>query len=200
MRARGFTLLELLAAIAVLAVLSALSFRGLTSVLETEARLQGDSRRWNDLSICFAQLGEDMTMAVDRPVRGGDARTLPALLLAGGALAPASMERAQLVLTRLGIGEGALAQGVPRRVGYRLRDDKLEYLVWPSPDVGPGTVPEAYVLLDRVSSVRWQALDGQGRWLDAWPSPQAAEGLPRAVAVRVTFPGGEEVMRIVALR
>ena len=54
MRARGFTLLELLAAIAVLAVLGALGFRGLSSVLEAESRLQAETRRWNDLALVFS--------------------------------------------------------------------------------------------------------------------------------------------------
>ena len=70
MRPRGFTLLELLAAMAVLAVLGALGFRGLSSVLEAESRLQVETRRWSDLALLFSQLSEDMTMAVERPVRG----------------------------------------------------------------------------------------------------------------------------------
>ena len=200
MRTRGFTLLELLAAIAVFAVLSALSFRGLSSVLESEARLQVDSRQWGDLSVSFAQLGEDLAMSVERPVRGADARRLPALLLSDDPRTSALTDGAQIVLTRLGPGMGSTAQGVPRRVGYRWRDDKLEYLVWPSPDAAPGTTPEAYTLLERVAGVRWQALDGQGRWLDAWPSAQAQEVLPRAIAVRITLASGEELVRIVALR
>jgi len=200
MRSRGFTLLELLAAIAVLAVLSALSFRGLSSVLDTEARLQGESRLWDDVSLCFAQLDEDLTMAVDRPVRGSDDVESPALLLAGPEGGSAAVEGAQLVLTRLGIGEGGTAQRVPRRVGYRLREGKLEYLVWPSPDVAPGARPAVYVLLEHIGNVRWQALDAQGRWLDAWPAGQQAGVLPRAIAVRLGVPGGQEVTRVVALK
>jgi general secretion pathway protein J len=199
-RQRGFTLLELLAAMTVLAVLSALSFRGLSSVLETEARLQAQTRLWSDVALHFAQLGEDMTMAVERPVRDADERTSPALRLAGSARESESMEGAQLVFTRLGIGEGAAAQSVPRRVGYRLREDKLEYLVWPAPDLGPGAQPTAYVMLEGVGAARWQALDAQGRWLDAWPAGGEAGTLPRAISVRLTLAGGEEVSRVLALR
>jgi len=199
-RSRGFTLLELLAAIAVLAVLSALSFRGLSSVLDTEARLQGESRLWDDVSLCFAQLDEDLTMAVDRPVRGSDDAEGPALLLVGSEGGSAAVEGAQLVLTRLGIGEGGTAQRVPRRVGYRLREGKLEYLVWPSPDAAPGAQPAVYVLLEHVGNVRWQALDAQGRWLDAWPTGQQTGLLPRAIAVRLGVAGGQEVTRVVALK
>jgi len=196
MRSRGFTLLELLAAIAVLAVLGALGFRGLSSVLDAESRLQAETRRWNDLALFFSQLGEDTTMAVERSVREFPGRTSPALSLRE----PTDPIDPHLVLTRLGIGEGSAAQSAPRRVGYRLRGGKLEYLVWPSPDGVPGAPPAAYVALEHVAAVQWQALDADGRWVDAWPAGPAANALPRAISVRLTLAGGDEVTRILALR
>jgi general secretion pathway protein J len=196
MRQRGFTLLELLAAMAVLAVLGALGFRGLSSVLEAEARLQAETRRWNDLALLFSQLGEDMTMAVERPVREFAGGTSPALRLqeATDPIHP------HLVLTRLGIGEGSAAQSAQRRVGYRLREGKLEYLVWPSPDGVPDVPPTAYVALEHVASVQWQALDADGRWVNSWPAGRAANALPRAISVRFALSSGDEVTRILALR
>lgn len=196
MRPRGFTLLELLVAVAVLAVLGALGFRGLSSVLEAESRLQAETRRWNDLALVFSQLGEDMTMAIERPVREFPGRTSPALSLQE----PTEPIHPHLVVTRLGIGEGSAAQSAPRRVGYRLREGKLEYLVWPSPDGVPGVPPAAYVALEQVAAVQWQALDAEGRWVNVWPAGPAANALPRAISVRFTLAGGEEVTRILALR
>jgi general secretion pathway protein J len=193
---RGFTLLELLAAMAVLAVLGALGFRGLSSVLEAESRLQAETRRWNDLALLFSQLGEDTTMAVERPVRELAGRSSPALSLQ----APSEPTHPYLVLTRLGIGEGSAAQSAQRRVGYRLREGKLEYLVWPSPDGAPGVQPAAYVALEHVASVHWQALDADGRWVNSWPAGRAANALPRAISVRLSLAGGDEVTRILALR
>jgi general secretion pathway protein J len=196
MRPRGFTLLELLAAMAVLAVLGALAFRGLSSVLDAESRLQAETRRWNDLALVFSQLGEDMTMAVERPVRGLAGRTSPALSLRE----PTDPIDPHLVFTRLGIGEGSAAQSAPRRVGYRLREGNLEYLVWPSPDGAPGVAPTTHVALEHVAAVQWQALDADGRWVNAWPAGPAANTLPRAISVRLTLAGGDEVTRILALR
>jgi general secretion pathway protein J len=196
MRPRGFTLLELLAALAVLAVLGVLGFRGLNSVLETESRLQAETRRWNDLALLFSQLGEDMTMAVERPVREFAGRTVPSLNLQEST----DPNHPQLVLTRLGIGEGSAAQSAQRRVGYRLREGKLEYLVWPSPEGAPGVPPAAYVALEHVASVQWEALDAEGRWVNAWPAGRAANVLPRAISVRLALAGGGEVTRILALR
>jgi general secretion pathway protein J len=196
MRPRGFTLLELLAALAVLAVLGALGFRGLNSVLETESRLQAETRRWNDVALLFSQLGEDMTMAVERPVREVAGGMSPALSLQEST----DPNHAHLVVTRLGIGEGSAAQSAQRRVGYRLREGKLEYLVWPSPESAPGVPPVAYVALEQVASVKWEALDTDGRWVNAWPAGRAANALPRAISLRLALASGGEVTRIVALR
>ena len=196
MRHRGFTLLELLAAMAVLVVLGALGFRGLSSVLEAESRLQAETSRWNELALLFSQISEDMTMAVERPVRGLAGRTSPALSLQ----ASTDSNQPQLVLTRLGVGEGSVAQSAPRRVGYRLREGKLEYLVWPSPDGVPGVPPAAYVALEQVTSVQWEALDADGRWVNAWPTGPAVNALPRAVSVRLALADGGEVTRILALK
>jgi general secretion pathway protein J len=213
LRNRGFTLLELLVAIAILAVVGALGYRGLNSVLEAEARLQSESRRWSDIALLFSQLSEDLTMAVGRTARDAAGLTGPALALTGGA-APAvdagsamasggttvAGADAQLVVTRLGIGEGAAGQSAPRRVGYRLRDGALEYLVWPDLDAAPGTAPAAYELLGGVADLKWQALDLDGRWGSVWPASGSADTLPRAVSVRVTLADGSEITRILPLR
>src|SRR3970282_471233 len=185
---------------AVLAILGSLAFRGLDSVLDAEARLQGESRRWNDVSLLFSQLGEDLTMAVERTSRDGADRTRPALQLRSAPGESATGDDAQLVVTRLGIGEGAAAQSAPRRVGYRLREGTLEYLVWPALDSGPGSEPQAYAVLENIADVRLQALDFEGRWADDWPGAQPASALPRAVTMRIALPGGETITRIVALR
>jgi len=199
-RPRGFTLLELLVAMAVFAILGALGFRGLNSILDAEARLQSESRRWSDVSLLFSQLSEDLTMAVERSARDAADGTSPALLLRGTPSESTSGDDAQLVVTRLGIGEGAAAQSAPRRVGYRLREGMLEYLVWPSLDSAPGTAPEAYEVLENVADLQLQALDFDGRWAPAWPAARAASALPRAVTVRIVLSGGETITRILQLR
>jgi general secretion pathway protein J len=199
-RQRGFTLLELLVALAVLALLGALGYRGLDSVLDAESRLQAESRRWDDVSLLFSQLSEDLAMAVERSARDDADRASPALLLRDAGGDAASADDAQLMVMRLGIGEGAATQSAPRRVGYRLRDGALEYLVWPAPDSAPGAVPTSYAVLENVADLQLQALDFDGRWTTAWPAGRAASALPRAVTVRIVLAGGEEISRILPVR
>jgi prepilin-type N-terminal cleavage/methylation domain-containing protein len=103
-RAPGFTLIELLAALAVLAVLATLSFRGLSSVLDAEAHVREEARRWDEAGLLLAQLREDVFSST----------------------AIGSVGEGQLVLERF----GELPGMPPRRVEYRLRDGAVEYLAW----------------------------------------------------------------------
>ena len=196
----GFTLLELLVAMAVLAVLSALSFRGLSSVLDAQARLQAESRRWNDVSLLVSQMSQDVATAIDRPVRDSLDRVGSALIVRGAPAGADDLDEGQLVITRLGRGDGGTTQGSLRRVGYRLRDGTLEYLRWPAPDPAPGTDLVVEPALDDVTELQIQALDHDGTWTSVWPAARPAGALPRAVAVQIGLAGGERITRILPLR
>lgn len=174
-RVPGFTLIELLAALAVLAVLSSLCFRGLASVLDTEAHVRDEMRRWNEVALLLAQLREDISSAAD--ARG----------LALGAT------DAGLALTRFAELPGA----PPRRVGYRLREGTVQYLVWSTPGAA---APEgaAYPVLEGVVDLRFTALREDGSWTPAWPA--GAPALPRAVAVDLVLARGERITRLYPLR
>lgn len=193
MRARagaGFALLELLVALAVLAVLAAISYRGLGAVLGAEAAVQAESRRWNEVAALFAQMGRDFSLAVARPARDGAGSARPAFLLADGAVE----------LTRLGDPEGGAAQSPPRRVGYRLSERRVEYLVWPALDAAPGAQPQALPVLERVAQLRLRALAPGGAWAAAWPAAGAEAALPAAVEARVLLEDGGEVVRLFPVR
>ncbi|MGE0311173.1 MAG: type II secretion system protein J [Lautropia sp.] len=63
----GFTLLELLIAIALMAVLALLSWRGLDTVLQTRTRLETESAELRSLTLAMSQMEEDL--AHSTPVR-----------------------------------------------------------------------------------------------------------------------------------
>src|SRR5262245_48616856 len=158
----GFTLLELLVALAVLAVLASLSFRGLSSVLGAEARVREESRRWSEVGLLLGQLREDLAAAIE----------------GRGFALGASMD-AVIVSTRFADQPGA----APRRIGHRLRERSVEYLLWPQgTDSGPPAA--AYAVLGNVAQMRFSALRDDGSWAPVWPVGQA---LPHAVAVELVL-------------
>jgi general secretion pathway protein J len=195
---RGFTLVELLAVIAVLAVLSMLGFRGLASVLESEKRLDAETQRWKDATALFAQFGHDLSLAVERPVRDAADRPRAALLLRG-AESPDAMD-ARLEISRLGEREGGASQGDLRRVGYRLRGNTLEYLVWPAIDAAPASAPAVHAAMEDVVELRLRALGHDGAWRAAWSGDGPARALPRAIELQLALSGGVRITRLFALR
>jgi len=169
-RAPGFTLIELLAALAVLAVLATLSWRGLSSVLDAEAHVREEARRWNEVGLLLAQLREDVLSTI----------------------AVGGVGEGQLVLERFGDVPGT----PPRRVGYRLRDGAVEYLLWPSDRTADAQAP-GQAVLGGVAELRFTALREDGTWTAVWPPGPA---LPRALAVELVLARGEHVTRLYPLR
>ena len=196
MRQRGFTLVEMLVALTIFALMSVLAYRGLTAVLETRAHLTEDNRRWRDIALTLAQLEQDLTMVVDRPVRDSGDLQQPALVGDPSAIGSTA---AQLSLSRTGMG---WQTGVPadvQRHGYRLNNGTLEQLVWPVLDQAPHSVPEVQPLLERVRRFELRYLDGAGNWQPRWPLPGVAATLPAAVEVVVELDAGGTVTRVFAL-
>jgi general secretion pathway protein J len=193
---RGFTLVEMLAAMAVLAVLAAVGLRGLSSILESEARVRAETRRWNDVALVMTQVGRDLALAVARPAHDGAGNARAALIVGG----IQDGIHSQLELTRLGDDDNGPWQGEPRRVGYRLRERTLEYVVWPVLDDAPGTQPAVSPVLEGVTDLRLRTLDEDGAWASVWPAGGAPAAQPRGVELQLTLEGGARIRRFFALR
>jgi general secretion pathway protein J len=189
----GFTLLEVLIAIAIVALLALMGYRALSALSESESRLSAEATRWRTLDLFFARLEADLREAVPRPARSGAAREaawLAAVDAAGnGALA----------FSRAGPDFAIDPGSIGQRLGYRLRNGSIEVLYWPGYDRPRDGEPAAYALLSGVTQFRLSYLTGTGIWVDSWPIGGEAD-LPRATRVMVTLASGEEIERWLALR
>lgn len=92
-RSRGFTLVELLVALAILAVLAVLGWRGLDAVLGNEARARAEFDRWDGVELALRQLARDPSPQAYR-VRDGRLEYAGVVLLEGVARIELQEEKA----------------------------------------------------------------------------------------------------------
>jgi general secretion pathway protein J len=189
----GFTLLEILIAIAIVALLALMGYRALSALSESESRLSAEATKWRTLDLFFARLEADLREAVPRPARSG-AAIEPAWLAAVDAAGNGA-----LAFSRAGPDFAIDPGSVGQRLGYRLRNGSIEVLYWPGYDRPRDGEPTAYALLSDVTQFRLSYLTATGIWVDNWPIGGDAD-LPRATRVMVTLASGEEIERWLALR
>ena len=67
--ARGFTLIELMAALLILALLAMMSYRGLGAVQEARAHVEQETSKWRRIASFCARFEKDAQLAAPRPVR-----------------------------------------------------------------------------------------------------------------------------------
>ena len=193
-RSTGFTLIEVLLALAIFGVISVLAYRATAALTDGEARLSAEAQRWRNLEALFTRFEADIRQAVPRDSRAG-ARTEPAWL----ALQADAAGNAALVLSRAG-AEFADEPGIAgQRIGYRLRGHAVEIAYWPQLDNAADRQPAVYTLVDGVTAFRIAYLSRAGAWRDSWPL-QGEAALPRAVRVDLKLDSGEEIERWFALR
>lgn len=185
----GFTLLELLVAIAVFSVMAALGYRGLSGILD--ARLGIDARQ-NEFARVVSTVSlfrQDVENAVSRSVRDEFGDSVPALR--GG------IDGALLELTRHAPAGRFRAAGVDLlRIEYRLEGDRLLRLTWDELDRFQGSVPRSRVMLTGVESFDLRFFDDT--WTGFWPLERGfatLNELPAAVEVSLRWTDGRTLRR-----
>lgn len=182
--AAGFTLLELLIAMAIFAIVSMLAYGGLRSVQTTSEGVREAGAKLAELQTGFLVLGRDIEQSIDRPIRDAFGQAQPAFVGARGAVGEF------LEFTRGGWRNPAgFARSHLQRVGYALQDDKLVRLTWNALDRSYGAEPQERVLIAGVKSVTARYLDQDRQWQDQWPKLQTGDAAPAAlpIAVEVTM-------------
>jgi len=188
---RGFSLLEMLVAVALFAVASALAWGGLRALVQAQEQSAQVTARLGRLQFAIGLLERDAMGAARRGVRD-----------AYGAPRPAFEGTAQrLEFTRLGHANPlSLPRAELERVAWQKRDDQLLRLRWPVLDRAPGTRPIEDVLLDGVTALDLVFLDDQGREHRQWPPARGDHGaLPRALRFTLELEDFEQIRRVLEL-
>ena len=181
--ARGFTLVELLIAMAILAVIGVIALAGLSTVLQQQAIAEERAERWRDIQFAMHVIAQDLAQVHPRAARDESGETWKASFLAGVG------EQFAVELSR---GGWANPAGLPRghvlRVAYDWEDNDstLVRFHWPAVDRTFTTPPVRTELLTGVDDVQIRLLDRSGEWHREWPpldmpAPDSLVTAPRLV-------------------
>ena len=192
--APGFTLVEALVAIAILALVALLAWRATAAMTDGEARLSAASVRWQQLDALLTRMEADMREAIPRSARHG------AQTEAAWSAAPDDADGdTSLVFSRAGPDAVDEPGSGGQRVGYRLRDGRIEVLYWPRLDNGAAAEPAPYALADGIARFSVLQLTPDDRWSDRWPL-FGASPIPRGVRIEITLADGSVIERWLALQ
>lgn len=195
-KARGFTLLEVLVAIAILALIAVGAYRLLSGTVQTRDQGMAHEKSLQDLQKAEMLIQRDLQQTTQRSVRDEYGDDQPAFTLTQdnvmeftrrGWRNPLQETRSELV-----------------RVRYSVRSNQLVRERWNVLDRARDSQPEKIFLLDDVSDFHLQVFSNGG-WTTSWPGLAQSQKdkktlpLPEAVEIRFTHPVWGDIRRIIAL-
>ena len=196
-RSRGFTLIEVLVAMAIFGVLTMLAYMSLGQTLANAEMLTARMDRLQAIQRTMRYLGNDLAAAAPRPVRNelGDGY-LPALMISAG-------NSFALAVTHGGWSNPAgLPRSTQQRSVYLLEEDKLFRVYYTVLDTTYGNNAISTEILDGVERLEFRLLQDNGQFTNQWP-PTGMQGdaalkiRPRAVEIILTLEAEGEIRRII---
>jgi general secretion pathway protein J len=182
-RQRGFTLIEIIIAMAVFAVLSLITYGTLTSAMNVSNRTSVVSERLGDIQRIMMLMERDLIQMAPRPIVDELGNLQRAFVIT-------EVPERSMEFTRGGYQNPArLQRSMLKRVAYELRDNKLYRKTWQVLDRATQTEPEfEESLLEDVMEFEVNVYVEE--WSEDWPPQMAGstselppEALPRAVRV-----------------
>lgn len=195
--ARGFTLIEVMVAMAIFGVMTVLAYMSLGQTLANAALLTARMDRLQAIQRTMRFIGNDLLTAAPRPVRSelGDSY-LPAMQVTAS-------NDYLLAITHGGWPNPAgLPRSTMQRSVYLLQEDKLLRVYNTVLDATYSNNAIATEILDGVVSLEFRLIQDNLETINQWP-PLAAQGAsalqlrPRAVEIILTLEDEGEIRRII---
>ncbi|MGB5456913.1 MAG: type II secretion system minor pseudopilin GspJ [Gammaproteobacteria bacterium] len=181
----GFTLLELLVAVAIFSVLSAMAYGGLRNVIDNSKQTEITMQRLQEVQMAMLKISRDFNQLAQRGIRDEFGNTQDYLVASNdndifieftrnGRRNPAELQRSHL-----------------QRVAYRLEENQLFRLDWPHLDRSQEMQPYESMLLTDVETASIRFLDNNNEWHELWPplnaNFQAGDDSDALSAIEITL-------------
>lgn len=180
----GFTLLEILIALAVFAILATITSSAMYYAFNTRARVNEQADRLNTLQLAVTLIERDVEQIVARAIRGNEMHLFPAFI----------GQHQYLELTRNGIvnPNSEEKRSSLKRIAYVCQNNQLLRRSWESLDTTNRKLYEDKVLLDNIVNCKFAYLNHSLQVLPEWrenalQQNQQSEPLPKAIQFTLTL-------------
>jgi general secretion pathway protein J len=196
-QSRGFTLIEVMVAVAIFVIVGVLAMGGYNELIKQSDMIEHNAKRTRAVQSAMQRIALDFSELEPRPVRQPLGNNLDPALISDSR----TQELAEF--TRAGWSNPA---GVPRstqqRVRYRIEDNKLHRDYWVVLDRTLSVEPVTTLLLDHVTSMSLRYMDNNRRWHDQWPplgagSANVAALRPLAVEINIELEDWGKLRRLI---
>ena len=185
---RGFTLLEVLIAVAIFALVSSATFTMLQQTIKASEQFDDKAAYLVELQRTHRLLQQDFMQAIPRTVRDEFGDVLPAVMSEDMNWGTA------IELTRTGRANPlAKARSDLLRLRYFFNGEQLIRRTWKRLDRAPQAEFQEQIVLDNVKTWQVRFLAGE-QWLDMWPInvDGSANELPSAIEVNLSLSNDRE--------
>ena len=195
----GFTLLEVLIAMAIFVVVGAMAMGGYNELVKQSEIVESSNVRSRAVQTAVQRMAQDFATLEPRPVREPLGESFQP------ALRSDSRTEQLAELTHSGWSNPAgISRSTLQRVRYRLEDDKLRREYWYVLDRTLSAEPASVVLLDKVESVGLRFMDANRRWHEQWPplgysAPDLQRVRPIAVEITLELEDWGRLTRLVEI-
>ena len=187
----GFTLLELLVAMAIFAFIGIMAYGGLAAMIKNSEGSREAREQLAEVQRGLRIVDDDMSMIVNRPVRDGLGSQQ--LALKSGRDGTTVLEFTRTVRAREGFAPSPFS-----RVRYRWQDGVLWRDEWNPPDAAQLEPEQSIRLWRNVAEIGLRFVE-DGKESQTWPPPAENMSLPQAVSLQIRFADGHALTQIMLL-
>jgi general secretion pathway protein J len=174
-QARGFTLIELMVAMAIVAIIGVVGLTGIRNVISQQEIAEERAARWREIQLAMRIIVQDLSQVHPRTTRDEQGLGPRASFLAD------PTHQFALEFSRGGwTNPAGFPRGTVLRVAYDIEQDTLVRFYWPVADRTLATEPVRQELLTGITAMDVTYFDDNGSQSIDWPPLNAGGGPPAA--------------------
>ena len=174
---QGFTLIEMVIAVAIFAVMMVIAFPGLTHIAKVGDQVGQSNRRLSELQFALTYLNRDWAQVSSRKILDQYGDEKPHIVIEDNSISFTHSGWSNLLQQK---------RSELQRVQYLVKENQLIRQYWVSLDQAPAEEPISTVLIDEVESFAVHLIGSSEQAIERWPlGEQDEQRVDRPIALRV---------------